>query len=144
MAYFLIGPPMPRPWGPPPMMYLPCPPWVRWYSPWTPPPMHFHPGWSGPAEGFSHGGYYTEDGRYGSVSHQQDRKSPRQDNQTVQNAKLNHLVSPKATKPLVSSTSSGCPKPYLLLMDQGAIKIRQGQGVRLWPMMKRSIAWRKV
>jgi hypothetical protein len=47
-------------------------------------------------------------------------------------------------QPLVSSTSSGCPKSYLLLMDQGAIKIRHGRGVRLRPMMKQSIARRKV
>jgi hypothetical protein len=32
--------------------------------------MHFHPGWSGPSEGFGHGGYYTGDGCYMSVGHQ--------------------------------------------------------------------------
>jgi hypothetical protein len=49
--------------------------------------MHFHPGWSGPAEGFGHGGYYTGDDHDGSVGHQQDRKAPRQENQIVWNAK---------------------------------------------------------
>jgi hypothetical protein len=58
-SYFPIGPPMSGPWGPPPMMYPPCPPWAGWYGPRTPPPMHFHPGWSGPTQGFGHGGYYT-------------------------------------------------------------------------------------
>jgi hypothetical protein len=29
VPYFSIGPPMSGPWGPPPMMYLPCPPWTR-------------------------------------------------------------------------------------------------------------------
>jgi hypothetical protein len=67
--YFLIGLPMPRPWGPPPMMYPPCPPWAGWYRPWTPPPMHFHPAWSGPTEGFAHGGYYTGDDCYGYVGY---------------------------------------------------------------------------
>jgi hypothetical protein len=57
-SYFSVGPPIPRPWGPPPMMYPPCLPWAGWYGPWTPPPMHFHPGWLGPAGGFGHGGYY--------------------------------------------------------------------------------------
>jgi hypothetical protein len=32
--------------------------------------MHFHPGWSGPAEDFGHGGYYTGDDRYENVGHQ--------------------------------------------------------------------------
>jgi hypothetical protein len=59
--------------------------------------MHFHLGWLGPAEGFGHGDYYTGDGRYGSVGHQQDRKAPRQKNWTIQNAKPDHTVSPKAT-----------------------------------------------
>jgi hypothetical protein len=27
--------------------------------------MHFHPGWSGPARGFDHGGYHPGDGHYG-------------------------------------------------------------------------------
>jgi hypothetical protein len=31
--YFPIRPPMPRPWGPTPMMYPPCLPWEGWYSP---------------------------------------------------------------------------------------------------------------
>jgi hypothetical protein len=43
--HFLVRPPMLRPWGPPPMMFPPCPPWAGWYGPWVPPPMHFHPGW---------------------------------------------------------------------------------------------------
>jgi hypothetical protein len=59
--------------------------------------MHFHPGWLGPAEGFGHEGYYTGDGRYGSVSHQHDRRAPRQENRMVWNPKLNGLVSPKTT-----------------------------------------------
>jgi hypothetical protein len=57
--YFPIGRPMPRPWGPLSMMYLPCPPWAGWYRPWTLPLMHFHPGWLEPVKGFSHGGYYA-------------------------------------------------------------------------------------
>jgi hypothetical protein len=56
VSYFLVGPPMPRPWGPPPMMYPPCPPWTGWYELWVPPPMHFHPRWLGSTEDFSHGG----------------------------------------------------------------------------------------
>jgi hypothetical protein len=77
MSYFSIRLPMPEPWGPPPMMYPPCPPWggvVRYVDS----AVHFYPIWSGPAEGFDHRSYYTEDDRYGSVSHQQDRKDPRQ------------------------------------------------------------------
>jgi hypothetical protein len=144
MPYFSIGPPMPGLWGPPPMMYLPCPPGAGWYGPWTPPPIHFHPGWSGPAEGFDHGGYYTGDDRYWSVGHQQDRKASRQENRIVRNVKPDHPVSQRQQQPLVSTTSSGFSKPYLLLMDQGAIKIKYGRGARLRPMMKQSITWRKV
>jgi hypothetical protein len=69
-SYFPIGPPMPGPWGPLPMMCLPCPPWAGWYKAWTPPPIHFHPGWSEPTQGFGHRGYYTGDGRYGHLGHQ--------------------------------------------------------------------------
>jgi hypothetical protein len=100
VPYCLISPPMPGPWGPPQMMYPPCPPWVGWYGLWTLLPMHYHPGWSGPAEGFSHEGYYTGDGCYGSIGHQQGRKSQRQKNQIVQNSKPNHPVSPKTTETL--------------------------------------------
>jgi hypothetical protein len=95
VPYFLIGPPMPGLWGPPPMTYPPCPPWPGWYEPWDPPPMQFLVGWSGPIESFGHGGYYTRDGRYRSVGHQQDRIAPRQENWMVWNPKPNGLVSPK-------------------------------------------------
>jgi hypothetical protein len=88
---------MPGPWGPPLMMYPPCPPLAGWYGTWTLLPMHFHLGWSGPAEDFDHGGYYTGDGHYESVGHQQDSKTPRQETQIVQNAKPDHLISSKAT-----------------------------------------------
>jgi hypothetical protein len=77
------------------MMYSPYPPWARWYGPWAPPPMHFHPGWLGPAEGFQHGIYYIGDDRYGSVDHQQDRRSPSQENRMVWNPKLDGPVSLK-------------------------------------------------
>jgi hypothetical protein len=79
------------------MMYPSCPPWTGWYGPSTLPLLHFHPGWSGLAEGFGHRGYYTGDGRYRSVGHQQDRKAPRQENWIIQNIKSDHPVSPNAT-----------------------------------------------
>jgi hypothetical protein len=79
-------------------MYPPYPPWAGWYGLWTSPPMDFHPGWSGPIEGFGHGGYYTRDDRYRSVGHQQDRKASRQENQIVWNTKPDHPVPPKTTK----------------------------------------------
>jgi hypothetical protein len=59
--------------------------------------MHFHLGCSGPAKGFGHGSYYVGDDRYGSVGYQQDRKDPRQENQTIQNVKPDHPISLKAT-----------------------------------------------
>jgi hypothetical protein len=34
VPYFPVGPPMPRPWGPLPMMFPICPLWVGWYRPW--------------------------------------------------------------------------------------------------------------
>jgi hypothetical protein len=59
--------------------------------------MHFHLGWSGPIESFGYKGYYTRDALYRSVNHQQGRKGSRQENLIVQNAKLDHPVSPKTT-----------------------------------------------
>jgi hypothetical protein len=59
--------------------------------------MHFHPGWSGPTQGFDHGGYYVGDDRYKHVGHQHDRMASRQENQTVQNVKPDHPVSQDAT-----------------------------------------------
>jgi hypothetical protein len=55
--------------------------------------MHFHPGWLGPAQGFGHGGYYTKDGYYGHIGHQQGREALGQENWTVQNAKSDHPIS---------------------------------------------------
>jgi hypothetical protein len=91
---------MPRPWGPLSMMYPPYPPWAGWYGQCTPPPTHFHPRWSGPAEGFSHRRYYTGDGRYRRIGHQQGRKAPRQENWAVRNDKSDHPVPLKATEAL--------------------------------------------
>jgi hypothetical protein len=85
---------MPRPWGPPSMSYPPCPPEVGLYRPWGL-PIHFQPRWSGPTDGFGHGGYYAGDGRYGYVDHLQDRRTPRQDNQMVWNPKLEDPISLK-------------------------------------------------
>lgn len=45
-----FGPPMPVPWGPPPVGFPPCPLW-GWCGPWVPPPMPFglfHQGWIAP------------------------------------------------------------------------------------------------
>jgi hypothetical protein len=135
MLYFLIGPPMPGSWGPPPMMYSPCPPWTRWYGPWTPPPMHFHPEWSGPVEGFGHRGYYTGDSHYGSDGHQQDRKT-RQENWTVRSTKLDHSVFSKATTASGQQHKQWVPEVVSFADGSGAIKIRQGRGARLRPMTK--------
>jgi hypothetical protein len=57
--------------------------------------MHFHLGWLGPSKGFGQGGYYARDDRYGSVGHQQDERTLRQENWMVQNPKLVGSVSPK-------------------------------------------------
>jgi hypothetical protein len=78
-------------------MYSPCPPWEGRYGPWVPPLMHFHPGWSGPVEGFSHGGYFTRDGHYGYVGHQYDSKTLSQENRMVRNLKPDGPVSLKTT-----------------------------------------------
>jgi hypothetical protein len=55
--------------------------------------MHFHPGWLGPTEGFVYGSYYTGDGCYEYVSHQQDSRIMRQENRMVWNPKLDDPVS---------------------------------------------------
>jgi hypothetical protein len=57
--------------------------------------MHFYSEWSGPTEGFGHGGYYAGDGHYGYVGHQQVKRTSGQENQTIQNAKPDHSVSLK-------------------------------------------------
>jgi hypothetical protein len=136
--YFLVRPPMSGPWGPPPMMYQPCPPRAGWYRLWAPPPMHFHLGWSGLGECFGHGEYYTVGGRYGSVGHQQDKGA--QDSKTGQSEMQNWTIKFPQRQQLLQddSTGSGCPRMDLLLMDQEASRERQGRGVRLRPMMKQS------
>jgi hypothetical protein len=45
---------------------------------------------------------------------------------------------------LVSSGSSGCPRTYLLLVDQGAVGVGQGRGVNLRPMTRLSTTRRRV
>jgi hypothetical protein len=59
--------------------------------------MHFHPGWSGPTQGFGIGGYYAGHDYYEDVGHQQDRRAPGQENRIVQNAKSDHPVSEETT-----------------------------------------------
>jgi hypothetical protein len=71
------------------------PPWAGWYEPWSPPMVYFHPRWLGPTKGFVHGGYYTKDDLYRSVSHQQDRRALRQENWMVWNPKADGPVSLK-------------------------------------------------
>jgi hypothetical protein len=70
VPHYLVGPQMHGPWGPPLMIFPPCPPWAGWYGPWVPPLMHFNLGWLGPAQGFGHGGYYVGEGCYRHISHQ--------------------------------------------------------------------------
>jgi hypothetical protein len=64
--------------------------------------MHFHPGWSGPTEGFGYRGYYIGDDNYRYVGHQQDRRTSGQENRIVQNGKSDHPVSSTA------ATVPGC------------------------------------
>jgi hypothetical protein len=118
------------------MMYPPCPPWVGWYSLWTLPPMHFHPGWSGPAGGFGHGGFHAGDSCYGSIGHQQDRKALRQENWMVWFPRR-HL------QLLINRTSGGCPRMELLLVDQGTPRVRQGRGAKLQPTMTKQSPMRR-
>jgi hypothetical protein len=143
MPYFSIGPPMPGSWGSSPMMYPSCPPWSGWYKPWAPMLMHFYPGWSRPAGGFDHRRYYTGDDHYGSVDQQQEGGSqsrkprqPRIPNRTIRFPRRHQ-------QPLVSSTGSGFVSPNLLLMVQGAVRVRQGRGMKLPPMTKWSTAQKK-
>jgi hypothetical protein len=93
VPYFSVGSPMP--------------------GPWAPPLMHFHSGWSRPAEGVDHRGYYSGEGHYGSVDHPRHRRTSRQENRMVR-------------FPRVSSTSNGCSRLGLLHMDQGAARDKQG------------------
>jgi hypothetical protein len=62
--------------------------------------MHFHLGWSGPAKGFGHGGYYTRDGCYIHIGHQQGKEALGQENRTMRNAKPDHSVFQKAATTL--------------------------------------------
>jgi hypothetical protein len=50
--------------------------------------------------GFDHRGYHTEDSHYESFYQQQDRRGPRQENQTVRNPKTYGPVSPKTVEAL--------------------------------------------
>jgi hypothetical protein len=84
---------------------------VGWViRPWAASLMHYHPGLSGPAEGFVHGGYYTGTGHYGSVGHQQDKRAPSQENQMDRNTKPNGLVSLKIAAALGQQCKQWVPK----------------------------------
>jgi hypothetical protein len=95
MPYFLVGQPIPGLWGLLPMMH---PPWAGSYEPWASPSRHFHRGWSGPASGFGHGGYYTHYDHQRSVGQLQNRGGDRQENWVAQNTKPDHLVSLNITE----------------------------------------------
>jgi hypothetical protein len=79
------------------MMYPPCPPWAGVIQTMGVTTMHFHPGWLGPTQDCGHGGYYAGDDRYGYVGHQQDSRTPRQENRIVHNVKSDHLIFQEAT-----------------------------------------------
>jgi hypothetical protein len=72
--------------------------------------MNFHPGWLGHAEGFDNGGYYARDGCYAYISHQQDKRTSRQENWTVQNGKSDHPISLKAATVPGHQHEQGVPK----------------------------------
>jgi hypothetical protein len=126
--------------GAPPMMYPPCPPWVRWYGLWALPPMHFHLGCSGLARGFGHGGYQAEDDRYGGVVQQQTKQENRQSgipNRTIR--------FPRRQQKLQGSHTSNRCEDQRMLGVRGTIKIRKGRRVKLRPMTtKRSPTRRRV
>jgi hypothetical protein len=140
MPYFPISPLVPGPWGAPPMMYPPCPPWVRWYGPWALPPMHFHLGCLGLAGGFGHGGYQAEDDRYGGVVQQQTKQENRQSgipNRTIR--------FPRRQQKLQGSHTSNRCEDQRMLGVRGTIKIRKGRRVKLRPMTtKQSPTRRRV
>jgi hypothetical protein len=127
-AYLPVGPPMLGPWGPPSMMYPPCPPWAGWYGPWAPLLMHFHLGWSGPMEGFGHKGDYAGNGRYGYINHQQDMRASRQENQTVQNTKLDHPISLKIAATPGHWQEQEAPKDGSSTNQPGSSQGRTGLG----------------
>jgi hypothetical protein len=135
VPYFPVGPPMHGPWGPPLMMYLLCPPWVGWYRPWALPLMHFHLRWSILAEDFGHRGYYVGDDGYRYVGHQQDSRTPRQENRMV------HLPR-KQQQPQSSRASERRRRTDPLPINQGAIRVRQGRGTYHRSMVKRSPMWK--
>jgi hypothetical protein len=94
--------------------------------------MHFHPGWSGPTQGFGHGGYHTGDSRYRHVGYQQDRRVLGQENQTVRNAKLDHPVS---QEDVVAPGGQ-----HELEAMKGGSSANQSQGIqgKTWPRSKTS------
>jgi hypothetical protein len=90
--------------------------------------MHFHVGWLGPTQGFGHGGYYTGDGCYGYVGHQQDRRASGQENQIVQNTKPDHSVSPKAATAPGHRHEQEAPKDRSSADQLGSSHERTGPG----------------
>jgi hypothetical protein len=71
--------------------------------------MHFHPGWTGHAQGFSHGSYYTGDGCYRHIGHQQGSEASGQESRTVQNAKPDHSISQEAAIALCHQQGQRAP-----------------------------------
>jgi hypothetical protein len=133
--HFPVGPPMPRPWGPPPMMFPPCPPWAGWYGPWVPSLMHFHPGWSGPAQGFSHRGYYTGDGWYEHIGYQQGREALGRKTGQLKMPNWTIRFPRRQRQHLVASRGRGHPMSVLLISWE-AVKRRWIRRINLRPMMK--------
>jgi hypothetical protein len=142
--YFPIGLSMPRPWGPPSMMYPPCPPWAGWYRPWVPPLMHLHPGWSRPAEGFVHRGYYVGDGHYRYVGHQQDMRASGQENQTMQNVKPDHPISSKIAAAPGHQHEREASKDGSSVDQPGSSQGRTGPKSESLTNGKQSPTWRRV
>jgi hypothetical protein len=93
---------------------------VGWYKPWALTSIHFHPRRSGSTKGFGHGGYCIGDGRYGYVSHQQDRKTLGQENWIVQNAKPDHPVSLKIAAIPGRQHKQGVPKDGSSIDESGS------------------------
>jgi hypothetical protein len=112
------------PWGPPPMMYPPCPLWAGWYGPWAPPLMHFHPGLSGPAEGF------------GNECSTQEMPIMRT-SATSRTGKSDSLECQTRPSGFLEGSSSS-------LSPAQVSGVKHGQGARHRSMTKQSPTWRRV
>ena len=128
-------PPMPMPWGPPPVDFAPCPPW-GWCGPWMPPPPmmpfgQFHPRWAAHRRPvfnrLSHPKHDRFEQRNWSSGRDQ-RKTVRKVYRVKESGNLNEESNSVATKNQPDTEGHGTTATQELIMNNNATTVANGKG----------------